>query len=155
MLLFSLSWRQGWVGFTCTDSGSMALSVLDEFSCAWSHLHVIRACFVYNTYWIRFRCIRYFTCISGKKLTPSSRYIPSIHQGPLLPMFLARFDVRVTFVWVLTAVSFCIPPLSWSHAVSWVDPSSLSMMTCTFISISEDSLLSYFNPWFIIHFRPL
>lgn len=86
MFPLSLSWRQGCVGSTCTYSGSVGLSVLDEFSCAWSYLHVIRACFVYNTYWSRFRCICYFICISGKKLMPSSRCIPSIHQGPLLPI---------------------------------------------------------------------
>ena len=68
--------------------------------------------------------------------------------------FLARLDVHLTFVWVLTAVDFCIPKLHCIHDVSWIAP-SLNVMISGFISIAEDGLLSNFNPWFKINSRPI
>ena len=86
MFLFSLSWRQGWVGFTCTDSCSVTLRLLYVFSCACFHLHTIRMHFIYHSCCSRFMWILYFICMCGKKLIPSSRYIHSIYQCPLLPV---------------------------------------------------------------------
>ena len=74
----------------------------------------------------RFYC-NYFTILPSHPSGSSSTH-----------KFLVRLDVHFTFVWVLTAVAFCIHLLVASHDISWVDPPSLSMMTSAFISISED-----------------
>ena len=68
---------QGFICFTCTDSCSVALRVLDVFSCACFHLHVIRTCFVYHSLQQVYMDSEFYIC--GKKLTPSSRRIPSNH----------------------------------------------------------------------------
>ena len=153
MFLFSLSWSQGWVDFTCTDSCCETLRLLYVFSCASFSLYIIGNCFVYHSRCNRFTWILYFICICGKKLIPSSRYIPSIHQGAQPPIsFLPG--------WMSTS-HFCGCSLQWifvsqnsivSHDVSWIAP-SLSVMISGFISIAEDGLLSIFNPWFKIHSR--
>ena len=153
MFLFSLSWSQGWVDFTCTDSCSETLRLLYVFSCASFSLYIIGNCFVYHSRCNRFTWILYFICICGKKLIPSSRCIPSIHQGAQPPIsFLPG--------WMSTS-HFCGCSLQWifvsqnstvSHDVSWIAP-SLSVMISGFISIAEDGLLSIFNPWFKIHSR--
>lgn len=69
--------------------------------------------------------------------------------------FLVRLDVHITFVWVLPAVAFCIPPLC---SIPWCylnRPSFLSVMISGLTSICEDGLHSYSNPWFKIHSRPV
>ena len=68
---------QGFICFMCTDSCSVALRVLDVFSCACFHLQVIRACFVYHSLQQVYMDSEFYIC--GKKLTSSSRCIPSNH----------------------------------------------------------------------------
>ena len=152
MFLFSLSWRQGWVGFTCTDSCSVTLRLLYVFSCACFHLHTIRMHFIYHSCCSRFMWILYFICMCGKKLIPSSRYIHSIYQCPLLP---------VSFLpgWMST-LPLCGCSLQWvflsqlstaSHDVSSTEAPSLPMMISGFISISEDGFqISILDSKFIL-----
>ena len=86
MFLLSLSWSQGWVDFTCTDSCSETLRLLYVLSCACFSLHIIGNCFIYHSCCNRFIWIVYFICICGRKLIPSSRCTPSIHQSAQPPI---------------------------------------------------------------------
>ena len=109
----------------------MALRVLNEFICVWSHLHIIRMSFFYHFCWGRFLCFLYFICICGKKLIPASRYIPPIHQGLLLSINLlpgwmsSRLCVGAHFVWVfaphLSVVSFPWCFLNWPFFTHYYD----------------------------------
>ena len=155
MFLFSLSWRKGWVGFTCTHSCPETLRLLYVFSCACFSLHIIRNCFVYHSCCNRFIWILYLICICGKKLIPSSRCIPSIHQGPQLPISSLPVWMSLSYLcgcsvqWISVSHHSIV-----SHDVSWNVP-SFSMMISGFISIGEEGLLSCFNPWFKLHSRPI
>ena len=91
----------------------------------------------------RFYC-NYFTILPSHPSGSSSTH-----------KFLARLDVHFTFVWVLTAVGFCIPPLGFIpwYFLSWP---SFTQYDDQYIYLYLWRLpLSYFNPWFIIHSRPV
>ena len=65
--------------------------------------------------------------------------------------FLARLDVHVTFVWVLTAVGFLSQLSIASHDVSSTEAPLLTMMISGFISISEDGFqISILDSKFIL-----
>ena len=118
------------------------------------HLHEIRKYFNCPSCWSRFNV--YFIHIFGKKLTPSSIRTPSIHQGPLLPISFLPGWMSTSPLWGCSLQWIFLSHLSVSsHDVSWIDPPSLSVMISGFISVSEDGLHSYFNPWFKIHSRPI
>ena len=112
----------------CTDSCSMALRVPDLFSCACFHLHEIRKYFNCSSCWSRFNVDSIFYTYLWEEI--NSR----LHTYPLHPpgssvshKFLARLDIHLTFVWVLTAVDFCIPPL---HYIPWCNLNRPSFTQC-------------------------
>ena len=140
----------------CTDSCSMALRVPDLLSCACFHLHEIRKCFKCPSRWSRFNVDSIFYMYFGEEINCK------LHTYPLHPpgssashKFLARLDIHLNFVWVLTAVAFCIPPLGcipW-YFLNWP---SFTQHDDQYIYLYLWRLpLSYFNPWFIIHSRPV
>ena len=150
-ILFIFKTRMSWLymyRFLFWDIKTAVLIHLCLFS-----LHINRNYFIYHSCCSRFMGILCCICICGKKLIPSSRYIPSIHHGPLLPIsFLPGWMLTsplcgCSLQWIFVSIAF--------YDVSSVEAPSLSVMTSEFISISENGLLSYFNPWFKIHFRPI
>ena len=147
MFLFSLGWSQGWVGFTCTDSCSETLRLLYVFSCACFSLYIIGNCFIYHSCCNRFIWIVYFICICGRKLIPSSRCIPSIHQGAQPPISFLPGWMSTSYLCVCSLQwIFCIPNL---HCIPWC------FLNCSFTQCDDLWIYIYCWRWPTFKFQSL